>query len=232
MAGATKNSSHITTLKSHHGHHFLTEFIAGANESSKSYRHIFLIRIKKSLRARSPYAIFNWNVCIIHSRLHWGAGLGRSVVYASMIAIYIGALVLTGWQPMHQSWPFTLGRWSWRVCSLCINHSHLHWGAGLDRLAAYASIMAIYIGALVLTGWQPMHQCSNWLCHCCPAFVHCFFWLSHCFPTSFQCFHWFPQGERIFFQNKRLKHLGVRGTKPCGRAVKINNLMKDLYYLD
>ena len=68
----------------------------------------FSIRIKKSLRARSPYAIFNWNVCIIHSRLHWGAGLGRSVVYASIIAIYIGALVLTGWQPMHQSWPFTL----------------------------------------------------------------------------------------------------------------------------
>ena len=49
---------------------------------------------------------------------------------------------------MHQSWPFTLGRWSWQVGSLCINHSHLHWGAGLDRLLAYASIMAIYIGAL------------------------------------------------------------------------------------
>ena len=148
------------------------------------------IRIKKSLRARSPYAIFERNACIIHSCLHWGAGFDRLVVYASIIAIYIGALILTGW-------------------CLRINHGHLHWGAGLDRLVVYASIMAIYIGALVLTGW-----------------------LSHWFPTSFQCFHWFPQGERGFFQNKWLKHLGVRGTKPCGRAVKINNLVKDLYYLD
>ena len=92
------------------------------------------IRIKKSLRARSPYAIFERNVCIIHSRLHWGAGFDRLVVYASIIAIYIGALILPGWR-------------------LRINHGHLHWGAGLDRLVVYASIMAIYIGALVLTGW-------------------------------------------------------------------------------
>ena len=42
----------------------------------------------------------------------------------------------------------------------------------------------------------------------------------------------FRKGREDFFQNKRLKHLGMRGTKPCGRAVKINNLMKDLYYLD
>ena len=69
VAGATKISSHITTLKSRHGRHFLIEFIAGANESSKSCLHIFSIRIKKSLRARSTYAIFN---C------------------ASIIAIYIG----------------------------------------------------------------------------------------------------------------------------------------------
>ena len=55
------------------------------------------IRIKKSLRARSPEAIFERNVCIIHSRLHWGAGFDRLVVYASIIAIYIGALILTGW---------------------------------------------------------------------------------------------------------------------------------------
>ena len=70
------------------------------------------IRIKKSLRARSPYAIFERNVCIIHRRLHWGAGFDRLVVYASIIAIYIGALILTGW-----------------------------------------CLLAIYIGALVLTGW-------------------------------------------------------------------------------
>ena len=92
------------------------------------------IRIKKSLRARSPYAIFERHVCIIHSRLHWGAGFDRLVVYASSIAIYIGVLILTGW-------------------CLRINHGHLHWGAGLDRLVVYASIMAIYIGALVLAGW-------------------------------------------------------------------------------
>ena len=59
VAGATKISSHITTLKSHHGHHFLKEIIAGANESSKSCLHSFSIRIKKSLRTRSPYAMFN-----------------------------------------------------------------------------------------------------------------------------------------------------------------------------
>ena len=53
---------------------------------------------------------------------------------------------------MHQSWPFTLGRWSWQVGSLCINHGHLNWGAGLGRLVAYASIIAIYIEALVLAG--------------------------------------------------------------------------------
>ena len=92
------------------------------------------IRIKKSLRARSPYAIFERNVCIIHSRLHRGAGFDRLVVYASIIAIYIGAVILTGW-------------------CLRINHGHFPRGAGLDRLVVYASIMAIYIGALVLTGW-------------------------------------------------------------------------------
>ena len=133
MAGATKNSSHITTLKSHHGHHFLKEFIAGANESSKSYLHIFSVQIKKSLRARSSYAIFERNVCIIHSRLHWGAGFDRLVIYASIMAIYLGALVLTGGK-------------------LRINHSRLHWGAGFDRLIVYASIIAVYIGAVALKG--------------------------------------------------------------------------------
>ena len=97
VAGATKNSSHITTLKSHHGHHFLKEFIAGANESSKSYFHIFSIQIKKSLRARSPYAICKWNLRIIHSHLHWGAGFDSSVVYAPIIALYI--FPLTGYVP-------------------------------------------------------------------------------------------------------------------------------------
>ena len=58
VAGATKNSSHITTLKSHHGHHFL-----------------------KGGKLR-----------INHSHLHWGAGLGRLVAYASIIAIYVSAL--------------------------------------------------------------------------------------------------------------------------------------------
>ena len=94
----------------------------------------FSVQIKKSLRARSSYAIFERNVCIIHSRLHWGAGFDRLVIYASIMAIYIGALVLTGGK-------------------LRINHSRLHWGAGFDRLIVYASIIAVYIGALALTGW-------------------------------------------------------------------------------
>ena len=134
VAGATKNSSHITTLKSHHGHHFLKEFIAGANESSKSYLHIFFGPNQEILaRARSSYAIFERKVCIIHSRLHWGAGFDRLVVYASIIAVYIGALALKGRK-------------------LRINHSRLHWGAGFDRLVVYASIIAVYIEALALKG--------------------------------------------------------------------------------
>ena len=93
----------------------------------------FSVQIKKSLRARSSYAIFERNVCIIHSRLHWGAGFDRLVIYASIMAIYIGALVLTGGK-------------------LRINHSRLHWGAGFDRLIVYASIIAVYIGAVALKG--------------------------------------------------------------------------------
>ena len=50
---------------------------------------------------------------------------------------------------MHQSWPFTLGRWSGK---LRINHSRLHWGAGFDRLIVYASIIAVYMGAVALKG--------------------------------------------------------------------------------
>ena len=116
VAGATKNSSHITTLKSHHGHHFLKEFIAGANESSKSYHHVYLDQNQEILASAQSICNF-WKKCVHHSQ------------------------------------PFTLGRWFWQVGSLCINHSHLHWGADLDRLVVYASIMAIYIGALVLIGW-------------------------------------------------------------------------------
>ena len=93
----------------------------------------FSVQIKKSLRARSSYAIFERNVCIIHSRLHWGAGFDRLVIYASIMAIYIGALVLTGGK-------------------LRINHSRLHWGAGFDRLIVYASIISVYIGAVALKG--------------------------------------------------------------------------------
>ena len=93
----------------------------------------FSVQIKKSLRARSSYAIFERNVCIIHSRLHCGAGFDRLVIYASIMAIYIGALVLTGGK-------------------LRINHSRLHWGAGFDRLIVYASIIAVYIGAVALKG--------------------------------------------------------------------------------
>ena len=138
------------------------------------------------------------------------------------MAIYIdiGALVLAGW-------------------SLCINHSHLHWGAGLGRLVAYASVMAIYIGALtdyvprapnkatetrfMLLNLQgssspavlmptllsrrpsrnikddlfsciiPMFSCIFsffWLCHFFSAYVRCYFWLCHCCPAYVQCFHW------------------------------------------
>ena len=133
-------------------------------------RIIIFISIR-ILRARCPYAMFERNVCIIHSRLHWGAGFDRLVVYASIIAIYIGALILTGW-------------------CLRINHGHLHWGAGLDRLVVYASIMAINHGYFWLCHCCPAYvQCFYWLCRCCPAFFQCFYWLSHCFPTSFQCFH-------------------------------------------
>ena len=317
VAGATKNSSHITTLKSHHGHHFLKEFIAGANESSKSYLHIFSVQIKKSLRARSSYAIFERNVCIIHSRLHWGAGFDRLVIYASIMAIYLGALVLTGgklrinhsrlhwgagfdrlivyasiiavyigavalkgrklrmnYSRLHWGTGFDrlvvyastivvyIGALALKGGKLRINHSHLHWGAGLGRLVAYASIIAIYVSALtdyvprapnkatetrlILVNLQGSSSpavivflhfvnvfiCFYWLSHCFPAFCQCFCWLSHCLPASFQCLYWCPQGERGFFQNKRLKHLRVRGAKPCGRAEKINILIKDPYYLD
>ena len=170
VAGATKNSSHITTLKSHHGHHFLKEFIAGANESSKSYLHIFSVQIKKSLRARSSYAIFERKACIIHSRLHWGAGFDRLVVYASIIAVYIGALALKGGKlrinhsRLHWGAGFDrlvvyasiiavyIGALALKGGKLRINHSHLHWGAGFDRLVVYASIIAVYIGALALKG--------------------------------------------------------------------------------
>ena len=109
--------SHITAQQSHH----VWRAPRKAQVTSRRWSHItdimfwknslrapmnpanhviifFSIRITKSLRTRSPYAIFKWNVCIIHSRLHWGAGFGRSVVYASIIAIYIGALVLAGWR--------------------------------------------------------------------------------------------------------------------------------------
>ena len=171
MAGATKNSSHITTLKSHHGHHVLKEFIAGAYESSKLYRHIFSIRIKKSLRARSPYA----------SRLHWGAGFDRLVVYASIISIYIGAL--TDYVPrapnkatetrlillnlQGPSSPAVL--MPTLLCHCCPAYFQCFYWLS-DRFPAYV-------------------QCFYWLCHCCPAFFQCSYWLSHCFPTSFQYFH-------------------------------------------
>ena len=36
--------------------------------------------------------------------------------------------------------------------------------------------------------------------------------------------------KRGIYQNKKLKHLGVRGTKPCGRAKKINNLISKKLY--
>ena len=62
VAGTTKNSSHITTLKSHHGHHFLKEFIAGANESSKSYHHIYLDQNQEIL-ARAQSICNFWKKC-------------------------------------------------------------------------------------------------------------------------------------------------------------------------
>ena len=103
VAGAAKNSSHITTLKSHHGHHFLKEFIAGANESSKSHRHMFFDQDQEIFARAQSICNFQLNsmqvgsLCINHNHLHWGAGLDSLVVYASIMAIYIRALVLTAW---------------------------------------------------------------------------------------------------------------------------------------
>ena len=80
--------------------------------------------------------------------------------------------------------------------------------------------MAIYIGALVLTGWL---SCIF------PMFLLVVSLFSYIVPV-FSLIS--ARGERIFSKQMTEALIGVRGTKPCGRAVKINNLMKDLYYLD
>ena len=185
VAGATKISSHITTLKSHHGHDFWRRNLCERQWIQQIVSSYFFRSKSRNYCARSTYAIFNWNLFMVHGRLHWGPGFDRLVVYA---------LVLTGWEFMLQSWPFTLERWFWLAGSLCIKHMKDQVPKAPNKATETRLILLSLQGIQ-----QPSSADDNfWRLFSVFTLILSMFGFDMFidFVNVCQCLCWFPQGER------------------------------------